>query len=143
MLSSIVLAFLAGRLSTQTEPPVTVVKLARHRVVRSIVLELFAWSLVALSSGALIWIIAPFVVAALHFCSPVLASHLNFVPPAGCSAAQGNWFVVKRVMIGYLALCLVCAVLFACWFAAAHWFESKSGKVAPRWSVILDESEHD
>lgn len=143
MLSSIVFAFLAGRLSTQTEPSPAVVKVAWRRVPRSVVLELFVWSLVALSSGALIWIVAPFVVAVVHFFSPVLASHLNFVSPQGCSVAQGNWFLIKRVMLGYLALSLICFVVFACWFAAARRFESRSGKILPRWSVILDESEHD
>ncbi|CAE6842930.1 hypothetical protein [Paraburkholderia aspalathi] len=143
MLCSIVFVFLAGRLPTQTEQSAAVLNIVGRQLVRSTILELFAWSLVALSTGALIWIAAPFVVTAVHLCSPALASHLSLTPPQGCSAAQGNWFIVKRVMIGYFGLSAVCLMDFACWLAVEHRFASRFEKVMPRWSVMLDESEHE
>ena len=130
-------------LSTRPESSAKLVVHVRYRMMRLIVLELFAWSLVVLSSAALMWFVAPLVVAAIHFFNPATALHLDLSLPERCSTARADWFIVKRVMVGYLALCLLCLPVLASWFFAAYWFRSESRKFPPRWSVTLDESGHD
>lgn len=140
MPSSNLFSFFAGRLSASRLSLSGEVAPARYRATRLVVVELFAWSLVVLSTAALVWFVAPLVVSALHVLSPTMAIQLDLSLPDGFSSAQANWFVIKRVMVGYVALCLTCVAVFACWFVAAHRFGSESGKYLPRWSVVLDES---
>ncbi|VVD30993.1 hypothetical protein [Paraburkholderia dioscoreae] len=139
MLSSIVIAFFAGRLSTHTEQSTAVVQSTSRFSSRALALEFLTWSLVVLTASALLWVVAPYVVSAVHRFCPSAGAYLTLTPPHFASAAECNWFIVKRVMVGYFGLCVAALLVFAFWFAVHRRFSARLHTGVTRWSVILDE----
>ncbi|MCX4150988.1 MULTISPECIES: hypothetical protein [Paraburkholderia] len=143
MLSSLVFALIAGRLFLPTEQPVNSIQSIGRFSRRLTLVELALCSLLVLSAAAVIWIIGPLVVHFVHFCNPNLASYLNLESPTLASAAERDWLLVKRVMLGYFSLCIVCLLAFACWTVAELRFAARSKPESIRWTILLVESDHE
>lgn len=143
MLSSLVFAFLVGRLSSPTEQPVIPVhvtgRISRHFTL----LELIVCSFFVITAAAVIWILGPLVVHIVHFYSPNLAAHLNLDPPKDSSPAELNWLLVKRVLLGYFALLVVCFLAFACWTVVELRFDALAKPNMSRWTIVLEETDHE
>jgi hypothetical protein len=112
-------------------------------VQKTAIYELFAWTLLILTSAALIWIVAPLVLLGIRLCSPTAAALLNFAPPGHCTVSVDDWFVVKRVLVGYLGLCLVLGLVFLVGCVSLHLLREKRQGTVHHWSVFLDDSDYE
>lgn len=110
MLSSIVFAFVYARSSyfSVAKGDLLVPSFAWSK--RRVALEASLWVVVSLTCSAALWMIAPYVVAAINYCTPTVAAVLALSAPAQCSPASEEWYVAKRVVIGYLGATSVVAV---------------------------------
>jgi hypothetical protein len=143
MLHSIVFAFLARRLSTHKLASESLAGHLSRSFKKTAIYELFAWTLLILTSAALIWIVAPLVLLGIRLCSPTAAALLNFAPPGHCTVSVDDWFVVKRVLVGYLGLCLVLGLVFLVGCVSLHLLCEKRQGTVHHWSVFLDDSDYE
>jgi hypothetical protein len=143
MLHSIVFAFLARRLSTHGSASESLAGHLSRSLKKTVIYELFAWTLLILTSAALIWIVAPLVLLGIRLCSPTAAALLNFAPPGHCTVSVGDWFVLKRVLVGYLGLCLVLGLVFLVGYVSLHLLREKRQETVHHWSVFLDDSDYE
>ncbi|MDF0506833.1 hypothetical protein POK33_39460 [Burkholderia cenocepacia] len=54
--------------------------------------------------SALIWIAPPHIAGVVGHIAPFLASLIDLHEPAACVSPLGEWYLVKRVVVGYLAV---------------------------------------
>ncbi|WP_049098194.1 hypothetical protein [Burkholderia cepacia] len=67
------------------------------------------------TAGALLWILAPHFAAVFGRLFPSLATLADLHEVAGCTAATRDWYIVKRVVVGYAAMLVLLVVgLFVC-----------------------------
>jgi hypothetical protein len=141
MLSSFVLSFFIGRLSLLPEQSKDPIHIYEKTSWRFRLLELALFSMLLFSAAAVIWIVGPLEVHIVNFYSPNLASHLDLDLPRDSSSAEMDWLLVKRVMIGYFSLCIVCFVAFVFWAAVEIRFLPRAKQSNALWTIVLEESD--
>jgi hypothetical protein len=140
MLTSIVLGFFAGRISEPAADLDSVAVSFEQPEVFAIAFEFFLWSLVVLTAAALIWILAPGVIALVCVCSPTVAAYLSFAPAVDCSSAGRDWYFVKRALVGYAGLVVAFCVIALAWHLARRRIAAQPRKFR-RWTVVPDDPE--
>ncbi|HGL4257956.1 hypothetical protein [Burkholderia multivorans] len=75
----------------------------------------FAHIVAIATAGALLWILAPHLASLVGRVVPSLEDLTDFREVVGCTAAGRDWYLVKRVLVGYAAMCvLLMGGLFVC-----------------------------
>lgn len=74
----------------------------------------FACIFATVTAGALLWILAPHFAVFVGRLFPLLGTLMDPREVVGCTAASRDWYLVKRVIVGYAAaLVLLVVGLFA------------------------------
>ena len=140
MLTSIVLGFLAGRISEPAAELDSVAASFEQPDVFAVAFEFFLWSQVVLTAAALIWILAPGVVALVRVCSPAVAAYLSFASAVDCSGAGRDWYFVKRALVGYAGLVVAFSTMALAWHLARRRIAVRPRRLR-RWAVVPDDEE--
>lgn len=140
MLTSIVLGYLAGRMGEPAAEIESVSVSFEQTEVLPVACEFVLWSLIVLTAAALIWMLAPAVVALVRMISPALASDLSLRSSPDCQGAGQDWYLVKRALIGYAGLAIVFAMSALTWHVVRRRRGPQTNKVR-RWMVVVDDAD--